>query len=55
MDRLIYIGLETTYFVAATAKVLLSQIKTINIVNRGWILVRKVKQLNNVYNVFTRR
>jgi len=46
MDRLVDLGLETTYFVATTAKVLLSQIKTINIVNRGWILGKKVKQLN---------
>jgi len=35
--------------------VLLSQIKTINIVKRGWILGKKVKQLNNDYRVLMRR
>ena len=31
--------------------VLLSQIKTINIVKRGWIFGKKVKQLNNNWSI----
>jgi len=55
LARLVGIDLGTNYSVAAITKVLLSQIKTINIVKRGWILGKKVKQLNNDYRVLMRR